>query len=389
MIYLDSNSTTQIDPAVLDAMLPFLKQSYGNPSASYAAGRHAHRALEQARNQVASLINAAAEEIIFTSGATESINSVHAFAQAEWPQRPILIIGSTEHSAVLECAERWLKQGGQVKRIPVDHQGVVDLNALRTSLEPGKTALVSIMWANNETGCIAPMKDIVEISHEAGALVHADAVQVMGKMAIDIQNVPVDYLSLSGHKMHAPKGIGALFVSHRVPFRPYLVGGGQENGRRSGTENMPGIVALGKAAEMAHHSLTNEKADDPTVLRDHLETTILKALPDTHIHSHKTARLGNTSSLCFPGVDAAGLLILLDKRGIACSGGSACHAGALHPSHVLEAMGYDARHASSTLRFSFSRFNTDAEVTTAAQEVIKAVQRMREIFDYSSPVAIA
>lgn len=389
MIYLDNNATTRVDPEVVEVMLPFLTQHYGNPSASYAAGRQARRALEQARTQVAGLIRAAPEEVIFTSGGTESINSVHSFAQSEWPEKPLLVIGSTEHSAVIEAALRWERQGGEVRKVPVDDQGVIKLAALCETIVPGKTALVSIMWANNETGAIAPMQEVVRIAHAAGALVHTDAVQAAGKISVDVTDVPVDYLSLSGHKIHAPKGVGALFVSRRVPFRPWLVGGGQEGGRRSGTENMAGIVALGKAAALAMESLTNDDRERMLLLRDAFEKRILKALPGTQIHAMTAARLDNTSSVYFPGADAPGVLILLDERGIACSGGSACHAGQLHPSHVLEAMGYDARHAGSTLRFSLSRFNTETEILSAADEIIRAVQRMREMFDDGSPVALA
>lgn len=373
MIYLDANATTPPDPVVIEAMLPFLTERYGNPSASYDAGRIARKAVENARLQVAGLLAAEASEILFTSGATESINSVLLSAQRLWPDRPLLVISATEHAATLECASRWEAQGGRVKRVSVDRNGLLDLEAFRTALEAGQTALVSMLWANNETGVIQPMEEIVDLAHSAGALVHVDAVQMMGKIPVNVQAVPVDFLSLSGHKMHAPKGVGALFVSRRVAFEPLMVGGGQETDRRSGTENVPGIVALGKAAELAM-SLDLSMLE----LRQLFEEHLLAELPDIHIHGLEAPRLPNTSSIYFPGVDSAGLLIRLDKKGIACSGGSACHTASLHPSHVLEAMGYDAVHAGSTLRFSLSRLTTRLEIEQATPAIIAAVHYLRE-----------
>jgi cysteine desulfurase len=378
MPYLDANATTPPDPAVVEEMLPFLTQHHGNASASHAAGRRARRAVEKARGQVAELIHAQTEEIIFTSGATESINSVLLFAQQEWPQRPLLIISAVEHAAVLECAERWEQRGGRVKRVPVDEQGLLRLDALQAALEPGQTALVSAIWANNETGVIEPMAQIAEMAHAAGAMVHADAVQMAGKAPVDAKAASVDYLSLSGHKMHATKGIGALFVSRHAPFRPLLIGGGQESGRRSGTENVPGIVALGKAAELAVTWLSSGQPAEMTSLRDEFEQLLIDGWPGAMVHGADAPRLPNTTSICLPGADAAGMLIVLDQRGIACSGGSACHTASLHPSHVLEAMGFDAGHAGSTLRFSLSRMNTRDEVLAAAAEVLRAAKHLAE-----------
>ncbi len=367
MIYLDSAATTPTDPAVVEAMLPFLREHFANPSASYASARMVRKAVQTAREQVATLIDAQADEVIFTSCGTESINTALASVRELWPEKTDLIITGTEHAATLEAARRW---NGQVIHVPVNRDGMIDLDQLHTLLRPGHAALVSILWANNETGVIAPMREIVEIAHAAGALVHADAVQAVGKIAINVRDVPVDFLSLSGHKFHAPKGIGALFVSQRVRFAPLLVGGGQESGRRSGTENVPGIVALGTAASLCGQH-------DLQALRDDFEQRLMSALPDGIIHGVEAPRLPNLTSLCFPGIDAAGMLILLDKAGIACSAGSACHSAALHPSHVLEAMGFDAAHAASTLRFSFSRFNTKTEAETAAHAVIDAAHKMR------------
>lgn len=376
MIYLDANATTPVDPLVIDAMLPFLCEHYANPSASHAAGRVARRATDHARGELAALLHAEPEEIIFTSGGTESINAVHASVRSLWPKKPDLIITGTEHPAVLESAARWRKCGGKVVHAPVHADGRVDLDALRAAVKSGGTALVSIMWANNETGVIAPMHEIAAIAHAAGALVHTDAVQAAGKFPLDVKTAPVDFLSLSGHKMHAPKGVGALYVSRRVRFEPLLIGGGQENGRRSGTENVPGIVALGKAAELARRHFDDGTKARIHAMRDRFEHLVHAALPDMRIHGCPTHRLHNTSLLCLPEIDAAGMLILLDQQGICVSAGSACHTGTLHSSHTLEAMGVSARDAACTLRFSFHRFNTKAEAETAAHAVIAAAHKL-------------
>jgi cysteine desulfurase len=378
MIYLDANATTPIDPAVLEAMLPFLRENWANASASYSAGRKARKAVETAREQVAALIGAEAREVVFTSGATESINAVHASVRHLWPEKRLLITTRPEHAAGLECAERWQQSGGEVRLLGVDQNGLIDLAELREALQSSPAALVSILWANNETGVIQPMREIVAIAHEHGALVHADAVQMIGKAPLDAK---VDFLSLSGHKFHAPKGIGALFISQRARFEPLLVGGGQEGGRRSGTENVPGIVALGKATDLAMTPCSSK-------LRDAFEAQIVNEWPEAVIHGQQAARLPNTSSIAFPGIDAAGMLILLDQAGVACSAGSACHTATLHPSHVLEAMGYDAAHASSTLRFSFSRMNTAAEAAQAVEIVLQSAQKLRSLLSGGSPIVM-
>jgi len=377
VIYLDANATTPVDPAALDAMLPFMREYFANPSAGHAAGRTAARAMQRARDQVAALLGAHPQEIVFTSGGTESINAVHASVRSLWPESRELIITGTEHAAVIESATRWRKNGGTVVHAPVLADGRVDLEALRTLVKPGITALVSIMWANNETGVLAPMREIVEIAHAAGALVHTDAVQAAGKVPLDVKSVPVDFLSLSGHKIHAPKGVGALYISKRVRFEPLLIGGGQENGRRSGTENVAGIVALGVAADLAQQHFNDGTKARIHAMRDRFEHLVHAAFPDMRVYGSLTHRLHNTSFFCLPETDAAGMLILLDKAGIACSAGSACHTGALHASHVLEAMGVSARDAACTLRVSFHRFNTKNEAETAAHAVIEAAHKLR------------
>ncbi|MBX7209678.1 MAG: cysteine desulfurase [Verrucomicrobiaceae bacterium] len=410
MIYLDNNATTPVDPAVLDAMLPFLRGRHENPSSAYRGARAVRAALDEARACVARLLSATPEEIVFTSGGTEADNAVIESARAlSWPSRRRLVIGATEHPAVMEPALRWEQEGGSVTRVPVGRDGVIDLAAFEQAVAQPDVALASIMWANNETGALAPMHDVVRIAHAAGVLIHTDAVQAVGKVGIDLASVPVDYVSLSGHKIHAPKGVGALFVSRRVRFRPWMLGGGQEHGRRSGTENVPGIIGLGVAAELMQRQLADGTTARVAALRDAFEKQVLAALPgafcttntaDTRVrgsgqggpgvvdggstralNAAGARRSGATSSFCLPGVDAAGMLILLDAEGVCCSAGSACHAGAVHPSPVLEAMGLDAAHAASTLRFSFSRFNTEAEAHAAAASVIAAAGKLRALKD--------
>jgi cysteine desulfurase len=371
VIYLDSNATTQPAPEVVEAMLPYLRERWVNPSSGYRGAREVRKAIEGARGAVAEWIGAEVEEVVFTSCGTESINTVHESVRELWPERRRLIVGATEHAAVMESAERWVRSGGEVVVAPVGRDGVVELGVLRELLkEP--TALVSVMWANNETGVVAPMAEVVSLAHEAGALVHTDAVQAVGKVGVDVREVAVDFLSLSGHKVHAAKGVGALYVSRRARFLPLLVGGGQESGRRSGTENVAGIVGLGVAVAL----MRGQDGQRVTAMRDAFEAGILARVPEVVVNGLEARRLGTTSSLTFSGVDAAGMLILLDKAGVCCSAGSACHTGALHASHVLEAMGLDA---GSTLRFSFCRYNTMEEVERAVEGVVAGVEKMRNL----------
>jgi cysteine desulfurase len=380
MIYLDSNATTQIDPRVVEAMLPFLTEHYANPSASYRAARHVRQAVDHAREQVAALIGCEPGELIFMSSGTEANNAaLFSALTLHTPHRRHLVSAKTEHSAVLEVARRWMEEGNPTTFLDVDEGGTVHPASWSRCVQPGQTAVVSVMWVNNETGTIQPIEEIVKFVHDRGVLFHTDAVQAVGKLPISLRDLPVDYLSLAGHKFHAPKGIGALYVSKRVRFKPWMLGGGQEMGRRSGTENVPHIVAIGKAAELMREELATGGDAKVREMRDAFEHQVRTALPETVVNSITANRLGTTSSLTFPGIDAPGLLILLDERGVACSAGSACHTGALHPSHVLEAMGYNAQHASSTLRFSWSRLNTMEETQQAADLVIQCVHKMREL----------
>jgi cysteine desulfurase len=270
-------------------------------------------------------------------------------------------------------------EGRPVSFLDVDKSGLVDVAELHDCTHRGQTAVVSMMWANNETGVVGPVEEAVNAAHDHGALFHTDAVQAVGKVPISLKKVPIDYLSLAGHKFHAPKGIGALYISKRVRFKAWMLGGGQESGRRSGTENVPHIVGMGKAAELMREELENGGDACFLAMRDAFEKHLFEALPGTLVNGHPRQRLPNTSSLTFPGIDAAGMLILLDEQGVACSAGSACHTTTLHPSHVLEAMGFDAAHAGSTLRFSWSRFNTMEETQRAAEQVVACVKKMQSL----------
>jgi cysteine desulfurase len=385
MIYLDSNATTGVADEVLEAMLPFLRGQFHNPSSSYRAGRGVKAAIEAAREQLAGMLKARdSEQLLFTSCGTESLNAVIESAWESAPSRRHLIVSRTEHSAVIEPAKRWLSRGGHVTWLPVDAAGLPDLTVLRAALIAHPTSLVAVMWANNETGVIAPMQELFEISHAAGAAVLCDAVQAIGKVAVNVQAVPVDYLALSGHKFHAPKGIGALYVSPRAAFVPQMLGGGQESGRRSGTENVAGIVALGKAAELAEAHLQSPHHTAVGTMRDQFESGVLASCPGSVVNGGAAPRLPSTSSLRFPGLVAAEMLILLDQAGVACSAGSACHRAAVHPSHVLQAMGISAEDAAATLRFSLSRYTTEAEATEAASAVVRVERKLRRLADAAS-----
>ena len=386
MIYLDASATTPVDPRVVEAMLPFLTRQFANPSASYAAARLVKKALDTAREQVAALVDAEPDEIIFTSGGTESDNAAIGSAITMEPRRGHFVTVKTEHSAVLETARRWMEYGRPVSEVGVDRGGRVRLDDLRGAMQAGQTALVSVMWANNETGVIAPIEDVAQIAHERGVLFHTDAVQAIGKLRVSVKQMPVDYLSLSGHKFHAPKGVGALFISRRARFKPWALGGGQEFGRRSGTEAIPNIVALGMAAEIARGEIDGGVGARLGAMRDAFEQRLLAALPGVTVNGDRDHRLPAISNLCFPGVDAAGLIILLDEREVACSAGSACHAGDLQSSHVLTAMGRDDACIRGTMRFSWSRMNTMEETLRAADVVIDSVNKLRSLRGDGSPV---
>lgn len=368
MIYLDNNGTTRVLPEVLEAMLPYFTTDWGNPSSSYKFGSKLKTVIETAREQVADLIGAHPREVIFTSCATESNNAaIHAALRAS-PDKRHIVTSTVEHSSVLNYCMALEKEGYRVTYLSVDRNGLLKLADLENAITD-ETAVVSLMWANNETGVLFPTNGIAEVCRSRGVLYHCDAVQAAGKTVIDMQKVPVDYLSLTGHKFHAPKGIGALYVKRKTPISPYLYGGHQERGLRGGTESVPLIVGMGKAAQLARKHLPEyERKVRP--LRDKLEEGILHSLPNAELNGHKAQRLANTSNITFHGIESEALLILLDKEGICASSGSACLADSDEPSHVIKAMRPDSSASRQMIRFSLDIDNGPAEI----REVVAAVQ---------------
>lgn len=377
MIYLDNNATTRVAPEALEAMRPWLDEAYGNPSAGYRFGREARKAVERAREQVAALIGAQPEEIVFTSGGTESNNAAIGSALALRPDRRAILTSTVEHSAVEEVVKHHESTGYEVRFNPVDSLGRLDLGAWRENLSRGGVALASLMWANNETGVISPVEEAFALAAERDAYCHSDAVQAAGKLPVNVASLPLHALSLSAHKLHGPKGIGALWLNRHARFLPQSLGGGQESERRSGTENVPAIVGFGVAAELAARALGSR--DATAALRDRFERGVIEALPDVAINGDPDKRLPNTSNLFFPGVDGEGLLILLDEAGVCCSPGSACGTGQVKPSRIVRAMGHPNARARSSVRFSLSRLTSEAEIDAAIGAVVKAVGKLRVV----------
>ncbi|MEX2578527.1 MAG: aminotransferase class V-fold PLP-dependent enzyme [Verrucomicrobiales bacterium] len=377
MIYLDNNATTRLAPEALEAMLPWLGDQYGNPSGGYRFGKAARGAVDHAREQVASLIGAHPEEIVFTSGGTESNNTAIRSALALRPDRKTIVTSTVEHSAVDEVFRFFASTGYEARFNPVDSLGRLDLEAWRTNLGNDDAALASLIWANNETGVLSPVEEAATIAAERDVCFHTDAVQAVGKIPISVADAPIHALSMSAHKLHGPKGVGALFVNRRLRFNPLLIGGGQENERRSGTENVPGIVGFGVAAELAARHLEDTAA--LATLRNSFEKAITDAVEGTEINGDPDNRLPTTSNLYFPGIDGEGLLILLDEAGICCSPGSACSTGSVKPSRIVKAMGFSSARARSSVRFSFSRFTTRDELDEAVVAIAKAVGKLRVV----------
>lgn len=376
IIYLDNNATTQLDPAVIEEMLPFLTKYYGNPSSGYGFAATARKAINLARERLAALLGCEPTEIVFTSGGTESNNAVINSAVQFEPRGQHLITSAVEHSAVLRPCQDLEKVGWNVTFLGVDQLGNLDLTELEGAIRP-QTALVSIMWANNETGVVFPIEKIADICREKGALFHTDAVQAIGKMPMRLRDTAINFLSLSAHKFHGPKGVGALYVNGRTKFNPLIAGGGQENGRRGGTENVASIVGLGKAAELALRYLAEGKCDIRS-MRDRFEKSVLETISGASVNGAGAARLSNTSSLSFEGIESSSALLLLDRQGICCSAGSACRTGSLEASHVLRAMNPSGDGARRSLRFSLGRFNTDAEIGRAIEVVPKVIEKLRQ-----------
>ena len=377
-IYFDNNATTRVAPEVRDAMMPFFDGLYGNPSSMHAFGGQVARHVQEAREKIAALINAEPSEIIFTSCGTESDNmAIHGSAEVLGHQAKV-ITSRVEHPAVLGPCRRLKDMGHHETEIPVDNLGQLDLDALRDALKGGTPAIVSIMWANNETGVIFPMEQIAQIAKEAGAVIHTDAVQIAGKLPIDVKKLPVDMLSLSGHKLHAPKGIGVFYLRRGTRLKTFMLGGHQENGRRGGTENVPYIVGLGKAAELAAAHMDEERRLQ-TRLRDKLENGLLATCPDARVNGDRVNRLPNTSNISFEYIEGEAILYHLSDLGICASTGSACAAGSLEPSHVIRAMGVPFTAVHGSVRFSLSRYNTEAEVDYALEHVPRIVRKLRDL----------
>lgn len=373
VIYLDNNATTPVDPHVREAMLPFLGEQFGNPSSPHAPGRAAREAVEQARAQTASLVGARPDEIAFTSGGTESINTAIRGALAAQPGKRHIVTSAIEHSATKNLCEQLVREGCTVTWLPVDAGGLPDLAALVAALRDD-TALVSVVWANNETGVLLPITEMARAADARRIVFHADAVQAAGKIPVDLSQLPVHLLSLSGHKIHGPKGVGALFVRSGLGLPPLLLGGGQEHGRRAGTENVSGIVGFGAAAEAAAAAL-GTAMPRVAALRDEFENGVRTRFPGARFHGDRVRRLPNTSNFALPGLAATDLLAALDRLGVCCSVGSACVSGAPHASHVLRAMGVGDEEARSSLRFSFSRMNAEADVQGALAALDGAARR--------------
>ena len=377
LIYLDNNATTRVDPAVVEEMLPFLTELNGNPSSGYRFGQQVGKALEQARERVAGLVGCEAAEIVFTSCGTESTNAAINSALLMDRDRQHIVTTRVEHSATLKHCETLAKRGHEITWLGVDEHGQIDLAELEKSIR-SDTALVTVMWANNETGVLFPIHEIAEIVRKKGALFHTDAVQAVGKIPLALRESKINFLSLSGHKLHCPKGVGVLYVNRRTKFAPYLIGGSQENGKRAGTQNVAGIVALGKGCELAGEFMEHETT---TVrgLRDAFENGVLARIEGARVNGDCDHRLPNTSNLAFEGIDSEGALMLLDQHHICCSSGSACTTGSVHASHVLKAMGFSDERARASLRFSFSRFNTVAEVEKALEILPKVIGKLRRV----------
>ena len=386
-VYLDFNATTPVEPEVLDAMLPYFSGEFANAASIHTPGQKARAAVETAREKVAALIGARPQEIVFTSGGTESDNhaifgivssSFTSFASStSLTSPPHLITTAIEHEAVLNACQALEKRGVRVTYLPVDREGQIDLDQLRRAICP-ETVLISVMHANNELGAVQPLAAIGRIAAEADVYLHTDAVQSAGKIPIDVNALGVDLLSISGHKLYAPKGIGALYVRGGTRVRQLLYGGHHQRGFRPGTENVAGIVGLGKAAEMARMSLADD-AGRISALRDGLQQGLLELVPYSRVNGGRAARTPNTTNLVFPGVEGEALLIALDLKGLACSTGAACSSGAVEPSHVLTAIGLPAEEARASLRFSLGRHTTSADIDFALNVVPAAVAQLREL----------
>ncbi len=377
LVYADNNATTRVDDAVLEEMLPYFKEFYGNPSSIHAFGRQVSGKMDLARERVASILGADTSEIVFTSCGTESNNyAIHCSLEAH-PDKKHVITTKVEHPAVLNVCKYFGKNGYDVTELGVNNDGMLDLDELRDSIRDD-TAIVSIMHANNETGVIFPIEEIGKIVKEKGVLFHCDAIQAIGKIPVNLKNSHIDLLSMSGHKLHAPKGVGVLFIRKGVRIDPLIIGGHQEDNRRSGTENVPYIIGLGKACEIAEGFVKQEQTEVRR-LRDRLEKGIKEQLTHVAISGENSERLPNTSNVSFECVEGEATLLLLDMAGIATSSGSACTTGSAEPSHVLQAMGIPPVTSRGTIRFSLSKFNTEDEIDYILEKLVPIIKRLQNL----------
>ncbi|HNQ46541.1 MAG TPA: cysteine desulfurase NifS [Syntrophorhabdus sp.] len=386
-IYLDNNATTQVAPEVLETMLPYFSELYGNPSSMHSFGGQVSKTIQHARENVASLIGADPEEIIFTSCGTESDNTAIMSALSVAPDKSHIITSRVEHPAVKVLCEHLIQRGYRVTELPVDRDGRLDMELFENSLSRD-TAVVSLMWANNETGVIFPVERAAQLAHERGILFHTDAVQAVGKIPINMRANNIDMLSFSGHKLHAPKGIGVLYIRKGTRFLPFMLGGHQEKGRRGGTENTASIAGLGKACQLAARNVETENTR-VKYLRDKLEDELLKSIPNSKVNGDRTNRLPNTTNISFEFIEGEGILLLMDQFNICASSGSACTSGSLQPSHVLRAMGVPFTMAHGSVRFSLSVFNTEDEIDFVINKLPPIIARLREMSPYwktESPV---
>jgi cysteine desulfurase len=379
-IYLDNNATTMVAREVLEEMLPYFSQFYGNPSSMHSFGGQVGGKLRTAREQVAALIGASPDEIIFTSCGSESDNAAIRSALISQPQKRHILTSRVEHPAVKALCAQLASQGYRITQLPVDGEGRLNMEQYRESLTPD-TAIVSLMWANNETGVLFPVEEAAEMARGQGILFHTDAVQAVGKIPIEMSKNAIDMLALSGHKLHAPKGIGVLYVRRGTKFSPFLIGGHQEKGRRGGTENTPSIIGLGKACELAAR---NMEAENTRVkqLRDKLEDGVLARIANSRVNGDRVNRLPNTSNVSFEFVEGESILLLLNELGICASSGSACTSGSLQPSHVLRAMGVPFTMAHGSIRFSLSIYNTDEEIEFVLQNLPAVIETLRKLSPY-------
>lgn len=376
-VYADNNATTRVAPEVVEAMLPYFSDLYGNPSSMHLFGGQVEKQVIEARAKVAQLINCDSSEIIFTSCGTESDSTAIKGTLGSYPEKKHMVTSRVEHPAVLNLCRHLTKNDYALSEVPVDNQGNLTLNEVPEAITDD-TAIVSIMYANNETGVIFPIEEIGALVKSKGAVFHTDAVQAVGKIPLDMSKSTIDLLSISGHKLHAPKGIGALFIRKGTKLTPFILGGHQERGRRAGTENVPYIIGLGKAAELALKHMEDENTR-VKAMRDRLEKEIIARCSDTRVNGDSNHRLPNTTNISFEFVEGESILLLLSDKGIAASSGSACTSGSLEPSHVLRAMGIPFTFVHGSLRLSLSRYNTDEDIDYIIENIPPIINRLREI----------